>query len=110
MKWNAYARGKRPERGQNKTEKAYAQQLELEMRANEIEWYKFEGIKLRMGKGAWFTPDFIVMRKTGEIEIHEVKGFMREAANVRLKVAAEMYPFPIYVVRLKNNRWNNEKI
>ncbi|MEW3279069.1 DUF1064 domain-containing protein [Escherichia coli] len=79
----------------NKTESAYCQHLELRKRAGEIVWYRFEGIKLRLADNTFYTPDFAVMLATGEMELHEVKGFWTDDARVKTKVAADQYPFRI---------------
>jgi len=83
----------------NKTEAAYAAALELRLRAGEIISYRFEGVKLRLGEGAWYTADFFVQASDDVLELHEIKGFMREAAAVRIKVAADVYPFRFFLVR-----------
>ncbi len=81
----------------NKTERAYADHLYALQLGKEIIQYEFEGIKLRLGKGAWYTPDFLVVRKD-RFELHEVKGFWREAAKVRIKTAAAKYPHFKFIV------------
>jgi len=54
---------------------------------------------LKLGKGAWFTPDFGVVEKDSSFTFYETKGsFFREAAKVRLKVARSTYPFFNFVV------------
>lgn len=58
----------------NKTETAYAQELELRKRYGEIAWFRFEGIKLRLADNTFYTPDFAVMLANGQLEMHEVKG------------------------------------
>lgn len=85
----------------NKTEAAYAQYLEAKKAAGEVAWYKFEAVKLRLADNTFFTVDFAVMLKDGTLEMHEVKGFMTDDANVKIKVAADMYPFKFVVVRAK---------
>jgi hypothetical protein len=50
-------------------------------------------MKLQLGRGAWYTPDFAVLNLDRTFEFFEVKGFWREAARVRIKVAASKYPF-----------------
>lgn len=93
------ARSPIPRRGRmNKTEAAYAQHLELLVRAKQIRSWAFEPIRLRLAKGAWYTPDFLVVRLDRSMELHEVKGFMREAAHLRLKVAAQEHPEFLFVV------------
>ena len=85
----------------NKTESAYCQHLEQRKRAGEIAWYRFEGIKLRLADNTFYTPDFAVMLATGEMELHEVKGFWTEDARVKTKGAADQYPFRIIGVTVK---------
>lgn len=83
----------------NKTEATYAGELEMRLRAGEVAWYKFEGIKLRLADNTFFTPDFIVMGAGGQIECHEVKGYWLDDARVKIKIAAEMYPFVFLALR-----------
>ena len=96
----------------NKTETAYAQELELRKRYGEIAWFRFEGIKLRLADNTFYTPDFAVMLTTGEMELHEVKGFWTDDARVKTKVAADQYPFRIIGVTVKPKKagggWNVE--
>ncbi len=77
----------------NRLEAAYAQRLELERLAGMWQWWAYEPIKLRLAGGAWYTPDFALLDPGGHLIIHETKGHWREAARVRIKVAAELYPF-----------------
>ena len=58
-----------------------------------IIWYGFERIKLKLADKTHYTPDFFVVKNDGSVEVHEIKGFMRDDAAVKLKVAAEIYPF-----------------
>lgn len=76
----------------NKLEAAYAQKLELERLAGVWQWWAFNSIKLRLATGAYYTPDFALIDAGGHLIIHETKGHWREAAKVRIKVAAELYP------------------
>lgn len=85
----------------NKTESAYSQHLEMRKHAGEVVWYRFEGIKLRLADNTFYTPDFAVMLTTGEMELHEVKGFWTDDARVKTKVAADQYPFRIIGVTVK---------
>lgn len=83
-----------PRRGRmNKTERAYSIELRARQIAGEVRWFGFECTKLRLANGAWYTPDFTVELARGRLEFHETKGFAREAAIVRLKVAAELNPW-----------------
>jgi hypothetical protein len=95
------ARGK-----MNKLERDYAQRLELERLAGVWQWWAFEPIKLRLANGAWYKPDFCMIDTADCLVIHETKGHWREAARVRIKVAAELYPFRfVAVTRPKGGDW-----
>ena len=98
---NMYALGRLKVGAMNKTEAAYGQHLELLKRAGDVLWYRFEGIKLRLADNAFYTPDYAVMLANGQIELHEVKGFWMDDARVKIKVAAEMYPFKFVAIKVK---------
>ncbi len=86
------ALGRLPDGEMNKTEAAYAAQLELEKQAGEITSYDFEAVKLRLGKKTFYTSDFLVRLKNGELELREVKGYWKDDARVKIKTAAYLYP------------------
>lgn len=71
----SYALGRLRPGQLNKTETAYALTLEARKRIGEIEWFQFEGIKLRLADSTFYTPDFFVMLAGGELQCHEVKGY-----------------------------------
>ena len=93
----------------NDTERAYALFLELCVRDDTLVAWDFEPERLRIGDGAYYTPDFRLVYPDGVVEFVEVKGRGRgrggadiahceEAAAVRLKAAAErhwMYRFAL---------------
>lgn len=83
----------------NFTEARYAKRLELLLRAGEIQWYRFDSIKVRVANNCWLTIDFFVMNKAGELEAHDVKGsrkIIQEDAAVKMKVVADNYPFRVF--------------
>lgn len=82
-------------RGQmNATEADYAWRLDARMRHGEIVAWRYEAITLRLAERTTYTPDFLVLKPDGAVELYEVKGgFIREDANVKLKVAAAQYPW-----------------
>lgn len=86
---------------QNKTELSYEQHLEWRKHIGEVAWYKFEGVKLRLADATFYTCDYFVMLTNGELEAHEVKGFWTDDARVKIKVAAELYPFRFIAVKVK---------
>lgn len=77
----------------NKTEAAYDAHLALLQAAGEIQWRRFEGVKLRLADKTFYTPDFAVMAADGVMEMHEVKGFWEDDARAKIKIAADQYPF-----------------
>ena len=111
----------------NKLEQRYARQLELLKRAGEILDWRYEPIRLRIGtsgnKGtpsAFYKVDFLVVREIDlsqshghyqtKFEFHETKGFWREAARVRIRVAADLYPWWRFVgVQFKKGEWIYEE-
>ncbi len=94
----------------NQTERNYAGYLEGLKNAGEIIWYAFDSMKFRLANKTFYSPDFIVLKATGEIEAHEVKGHWEDDARVKIKVAAAMFPIPFIAVtrNTKNNTWEYE--
>jgi hypothetical protein len=83
----------------NKTEAAYEQDLRDAQSLGDVLWYRFEGLKLRLADNTFYTPDFAVMAHDGVMECHEVKGFWRDDARAKIKIAAEQYPFRFKAVQ-----------
>ena len=88
----------------NKTEQAYATTLDNWKSAGMLAWFKFEGVKLRLADNTFYTPDFAVMRADGTMEMHEVKGFWTDDARVKIKVAADMYPFKFLAIKANSKK------
>lgn len=106
----AYARGNKRPGVMNRTEGKYASVLEQRLRGGEIAWYAYEGVKLRLADKTFYTPDFFVMHADGTLECHEVKGFMTNEANVKVKCAAEKFPFRFFVIRFIKREWEVEEV
>lgn len=100
MRFNRGAFGPRRKPGtMNGLERAFSEALTLRVNAGELLWWKFEGITLKLATDTRLTPDFAAQLPTGEVVLYETKGFMRDDANVKLKVAAALFPFRIIVVK-----------
>lgn len=95
----AFALGRLKPGTMNQTEQAYARELEDLRVAGDVAWYRFEGVKLRLADNTFYTPDFAVMLANGELQMHEVKGHWQDDARVKIKVAAEQYPFRFYALK-----------
>jgi hypothetical protein len=79
----------------NKTEKAYLNFLRMEKH----HWIGIQCISLKLGDDCRYNPDFLVINTDGQLQAHEVKGFMREDALVKLKTAARFFSFiPIFLI------------
>jgi len=100
----------RPFTKMNKTEQAYANHLELLRRGGEVVDYAFERCNLRLADNTYYRPDFLVVYED-RFEFHEVKGFWRDDARVKIKVAAEQNPwFRFVVVKKTKGSWEFERI
>lgn len=105
MRFDYRALGRLKTGQMNKTEAAYASYLEGLKHAGQVLWYRFEGVKLRLADNTFLTVDFSVLAASGHLEMHEVKGFMTDDANAKLKIAADAYPFVFKLVRRVKGMW-----
>ena len=80
----------------NSFEAAWAADLEILKYAGEVLDYKYEHLNFKLaGYKCFYKPDFYVVYHD-HFEIHEVKGFVRDDALVKFKVAASMYPHLVW--------------
>ncbi len=98
------AKGRHKPGVMNSTEADYAKLLEDLRISGHIAWWKFEAIKLKLAENTTYTPDFFVMLSTGELQAHETKGFWRDDAKVKIKVAASLFPFKFVAARKKTKK------
>lgn len=98
------ALGRLPAGTMNKTERSYAGHLEQQKQAGKVLWFAFEGVKLRLADNTFYTPDFAVMAADGVIELHEVKGFWTDDARVKIKVAADKFPFRFMAMKSRTQK------
>lgn len=95
----------------NKTEAAWALQLEAERRDGAVLAYHFEAVTFKVGDDCRYTPDFFVVLADGSIRFDEIKGFIRDDALVKVKVAARMFPwFTFRVVRRVKGAWDVKEV
>jgi len=114
------AKGKRPTTGMNTLEERYSNRLDDLLRSGEILWWAFEPVRLKLAHLTSYCPDFLVLTKELELEVHEVKGFWRDDARVKIKVAASKFPFRFIAATPKRKKdgggwklelfegWNND--
>ena len=90
----------------NTLERDYALHLEAQRQADEIRHWTYESMRVRIGNGAWYKPDFVVITNEDFIELHEVKGRWMEAARVRIRSAAKQYPeYTFIAIQRKRKQW-----
>lgn len=89
----------------NDTEKAYAERLEWLKRAGDVLWWRFGVINLKIAEDCFYRTDFAVLLSSGNIEIHETKGHWTDDALVKIKVAAELFPFRFVAMQYRKGEW-----
>jgi hypothetical protein len=90
----------------NKLETEYLQIL----RAQFGDCVSSQSLTVKIGNGCRYTPDFIVWNSHGCFA-YEVKGFMRDDAAVKIKVAAKLFPLIEFrIVWKTDGRWMEQKI
>lgn len=99
----------------NGTERRRAVELEAMKRAGAIHDWRFESLTLVLAPGCRYTPDFLVIEHDGGMRIEETKGFWRDDARAKIKVAARLFPwFRFSALRVRPQKdgggWNVEEI
>lgn len=110
------AKGRTPENGgyefinMNSLEKRYSLHLENLKMAGEILFWRYEPFALHLANRTTYKPDFLVVNRMQEVEIHETKGFWREDARVKIKCASATFPiFTFMGVQWKKGGWVYEQ-
>jgi len=95
--------------GMNKTERAFHEYLKGTMPAAQI--YP-QGLTLKLANGVRYTPDFATVDVERKWTCWETKGFMRDDAAVKIKVAAARYPAMTFhlVTKLTGGEWDIEEV
>jgi hypothetical protein len=94
----------------NRAEQEYGTMLLARKMVGEIAWFKYEGVTLKLADDTRYTPDFFVMLADGTLEAHEVKGFFRDDAKVKLKVAAEQFPLRFILAQKSKDGWKISEV
>lgn len=104
MRKSYQALGRLPKGVMNQTEKAYAAHLELLKQSGGVLDYRFEQVKFNMASNTTYTPDFLVINKNCEVELHEVKGRWEDDARVKIKVAQRQNPWFKFIAIQKQTK------
>lgn len=94
----------------NRLESKYAEYLDQLKNSGQILWYSYESIKLKLADKTFLTIDFFVMKNDLSLEAHECKGYMMDDANVKIKCAAEKFPFKFIVVKKDKSGWKFREV
>jgi hypothetical protein len=82
----------------NTLEERFATEFLEPMRlGGEIQWWAYEPMRFRIGGSAFYKPDFVVVDGNGQVVAYETKGVWREAAKVRIRVAADRFPWVHFI-------------
>lgn len=94
--------------GMNKTEQAFYEHLKATLPEFRIYTQSFT---LKIANGCRYTPDFVLIGNDGRLHAYETKGFMRDDAAVKIKVAASFYPsIQFTLVTRKKGAWHLEPV
>lgn len=89
----------------------YAALLAARQMAGDVIVWRYESVTLAIGNGCRYTPDFMVVRNDGVIEMVEVKGRPREDGMIKLKVASKAFPeFRWLLVRRNGKTFHEEEL
>lgn len=108
----------------NKTERQFAQLLELRKREGLVVAWVFEPMKFRLAPRTWYTPDFLVLTRDAVPTLYEVKAMWhwkngakrpgwKDDSRVKVKVVAELFPWFRWraaVYDSKTDKWTYEHI
>jgi hypothetical protein len=90
----------------NKTESLFWQYLQNQICA----WVGCQCITLKLADDTRYTPDFWSI-ENGKLFAYEVKGFWRDDAKVKVKVAARTFPWISFrVVQKQKDHWKFTEI
>ena len=88
------AKGRLPKGSMNKTEAAYAEELERLRLAGEIIGWKFHPMRIRLADNTYYEVDFLTLDADLTLTIRETKGgFTSDKGQIKIKLCAEVLPW-----------------
>ena len=81
-------------------------ELEALRRTGQIAAWWYEKWTWKLADDCRYTPDFVLQRPDGSLEVEEIKGFFRDDAQAKARVFAALFPFPMRVLVLEKDRWH----
>lgn len=93
----------------NKTERGWLAVLRPDP---QTVWVGIQNMTLKLADDTRYTPDFFSLNREGRLFAWEVKGFFRDDAKVKIKVAARAFPWIRFVLvrREKGGAWKTEDV
>jgi hypothetical protein len=92
----------------NKLERDWLRQLRLTHPEQNI---GIQSITLKLANDTRYTPDFWTIDPNGQLMFWECKGFFRDDAKVKIKVAARQFlHFRFILVRKEKGQWTEERV
>jgi hypothetical protein len=72
----------------------------------EVVSWRYEAVKFRLADNTFYTPDFMVLRADGLLELVDVKGsaHWEDDARVKFKVAADLFDAFLWVAAIEGKR------
>jgi len=101
----AVAKGETERGRMNQTESRWARILDAH--EDVLDWW-YESYRVRYGDRGYHTPDFLVLRMDGSVEVHEVKAHCTDAGRTRFKAAASehwLFRWIMVVQKGKRQPW-----
>jgi len=101
----AVAKGETDRGRMNQTEARWA--AVLDAHEDVLDWW-YESYRVRYGDSGYHTPDFLVLRMDGSVEVHEVKAHCTDAGRTRFKAAANehwLFRWIMVVQKGKRQPW-----
>jgi len=90
--------------GLNKTERDFYNLLMVDDDALKV---GVQNHTLKLADDCRYTPDFAVLRECGQVVFYEVKGFFRDDAKVKIKVAARLFPEYRFILVMRDKAGPN---
>jgi hypothetical protein len=71
------------------------------------QWVGIQNLTLKLADDCRLTPDFTVIDAKAEMNCIDVKGFQREDALIKMKVAARQFAFiKFWIVKRDGSGWD----
>lgn len=99
----------KPTTDESKLNKWEAQWLAV-LRSRYFAWIGIQSVTLKLADDCRYTPDFWTLGVGGKLIAWEVKGFMREDAKIKIKVAARIFSWVQFVLVTRDGKSWKESV